>query len=136
MAEKLKNQAGRTSPLVLMTVVALVVVCALSVVLLAGRGRDRSSARDDVTDPPAAVAPAAAEPGATAVASAPPSRPAAPPPPPTGAPDAGADEEVPIWARPPRVTVTPFPEGGRYDPPQPKYTIPAYMLDPPGDGGS
>jgi hypothetical protein len=39
-------------------------------------------------------------------------------------------EDLPIWARPPRVTAQPFPEGARINPPLPPVKIPAEMLVP------
>ena len=39
-------------------------------------------------------------------------------------------EHLPIWARPPRVTSQPFPEGGRINPPLPPAKIPPEMLVP------
>ena len=39
-------------------------------------------------------------------------------------------EHLPIWARPPRVTSQPFPEGGRINPPLPPVKIPPEMLVP------
>jgi hypothetical protein len=46
-------------------------------------------------------------------------------------PDGGA-AEVPVWARRPRVWTTPFPEGGRINPPLPPVKLLPEMLDPPG----
>ena len=39
-------------------------------------------------------------------------------------------EDLPIWARPPKVTAQPFPEGGRVNPPLPPIKIPPEMLVP------
>ena len=39
-------------------------------------------------------------------------------------------EDLPIWARPPRVTSQPFPEGGRINPPLAPVKIPPEMLVP------
>jgi hypothetical protein len=43
-------------------------------------------------------------------------------------------EHLPIWARPPRVTSQPFPEGARINPPLPPVKIPPEMLAPPAPG--
>jgi hypothetical protein len=45
-------------------------------------------------------------------------------------PPGTAPEHLPIWARPPRVTSQPFPEGGRINPPLPPVKIPPEMLVP------
>jgi hypothetical protein len=45
-------------------------------------------------------------------------------------------EQLPIWARPPRIMSTPFPEGGRYNPPLPPVKLLPEMLDPPQTGAA
>jgi len=45
-------------------------------------------------------------------------------------PEGTKPEDLPIWARPPRVISQPFPEGGRIDPPLPPVKIPPEMLVP------
>ena len=47
--------------------------------------------------------------------------------------DAGPDAEVPVWARRPKITTQPFPEGARFDPPLPPIRIPPEMLPPPAE---
>lgn len=53
-------------------------------------------------------------------------------PPSTAASSDGAPAEVPVWARRPRVWTTPYPEGGRINPPLPPVKLLPEMLDPPG----
>jgi hypothetical protein len=51
--------------------------------------------------------------------------------------DAGIpDLEIPIWARPPRVLTTPYPEGGAYNPPLPPVKLPPWMIGDPGDAST
>ena len=47
-------------------------------------------------------------------------------------PSDGGAAEVPVWARRPAVWTTPYPEGGRINPPLPPVKLLPEMLDPPG----
>lgn len=47
-------------------------------------------------------------------------------------PSDGGVAEVPVWARTPAVWTTPYPEGGRINPPLPPVKLLPEMLDPPG----
>jgi hypothetical protein len=53
-------------------------------------------------------------------------------PPSAAAPADGGAAEVPVWARRPAIWTTPYPEGGRVNPPLPPVKLLPEMLDPPG----
>jgi hypothetical protein len=45
--------------------------------------------------------------------------------------EANPPAELPIWERPPRTTIQPFPEEARFDPPLPPFKVPPEMIGEP-----
>jgi hypothetical protein len=102
-------------------------------------GRDDPADQAAVAEPappidepsrPASSAPAAAEPTAARVPGAPPTQVDQAT---AGGPIADPPGELPVWERPPRTTVQPFPEAARFDEPLPPSKVPAWMI---GDAGT
>src|ERR1051325_4694174 len=117
--------ARRPPPLLVMAAAGLVVVLGAGVLLIATRGGERGVRErgERVFVPRSEPRAAASDETRTETGTGTETE--------TGTGGAGSGEEIPIWARPPRVTVQPFPEGARFDPPMPPVKIPPEMLVPP-----
>ena len=131
------NPSRRPPPLLVLAAAGLVAVIGIGAVLILTRGG--SSPQSESAEPvPVAPAPEVSAPRIPA-----PARTPTPTPTPTPAksvqeviaetgeiPEGTRPEDLPIWARPPRVLSQPFPEGGRINPPLPPVNLPPEMLAP------
>lgn len=140
----------RPPPLLVLAAAGLLAVIGIGVVLILTRGEPAPEIAQPAApatlpdDDGRLVKPAEPLPVAAAPAASAPSLPApAPAPVPAPAksireiiaetgeiPEGTRPEDLPIWARPPRVLAQPFPEGGRINPPLPPVKIPPEMLVP------
>ena len=112
----------RRSPLVIGAVAAFIVACVVAVLVITKpNGLPRSTIRSvEIAEPENVPAVGAANAGQTIVDVSRTTR---------DARDAGASAvEVPVWARSPGIWTTPYPEGGRYNPPLPAVKLPPEML--------
>ena len=125
----------RPPPLLVLAASGLVAVVGVGVLLIvirkcprdAASSSSSSSSHSDTSSNPRPVAvPSISRASSAAVAPAAPGDRQEP----SKDPRKDLPEDLPIWARPPKVTAQPFPEGGRVNPPLPPIKIPPEMLVP------